>query len=42
MNKIVGVAVLLSYPKFREWFIIHTDYSKTSLGGFKYPKWEAH
>ena len=33
MMKIVGRDVLLSYPNFNERFIIHTDASKTQLGG---------
>ena len=33
MKKIVGSGVLLSYPNFSEKFIIHTDASKTKLGG---------
>ena len=35
MNKIVGRDVLLSYPKFSENFIIHTDDSKMQLGEVK-------
>ena len=33
MMKIVGRNVLLSYPNFNEIFIIHTNASKTQLGG---------
>ena len=33
MKKIVGLDVLLSYPNLSEIFIIHTDASKTHLGG---------
>ena len=33
MKNIVGRDVLLSYPNFGEKFIIHTDASKTQLGG---------
>ena len=33
MKKIVGRDVLLSYPNFTKTFIIHTDASKTHLGG---------
>ena len=32
-KKIVGHDVLISYPKFIEKFIIHTDASKLKLGG---------
>ena len=32
MKKIVECDVLLSYPNFRENFIIHTDASNTQLG----------
>ena len=33
INEIVGRHVLMYYPKFSEDFIIHTDASKTQLGG---------
>ena len=33
MKKIVGRGVLLSYSNFSIHFIIHTDVSKTQLGG---------
>ena len=33
MKKIVGLDVLPSYPNFSEKFIIHTNASKTQLGG---------
>ena len=34
MQKILGCDVLLSYPNFSEIYIIHTEASKTKLGGF--------
>ena len=33
MNKIVVQDVLLSYPKFNERFIIHSDAKKIKIGG---------
>ena len=33
MKKIVGRDILLSYPKFSEKFIIHSDALKMKLGG---------
>ena len=33
MKNVVGHDVLLYYPNFSEEFIIHTDASKTQLGG---------
>ena len=33
MNKLVGINVILSYPNFRESFIIHKGASKTKREG---------